>query len=143
MEINLQTSKFFFVLLSLLHLCAVFCVIPLGLPILIKIFLVIFVFLSFIYYLKIYIFLNYKSSIIKIGLRKKEFLLYTKSGHILNGTILGNSFISSFLMVLNFRIENKKMIKAVPLFIDMMPKENWRRLRMKVSVRRESLGSGI
>jgi hypothetical protein len=98
---------------------------------------------SFIFYLNILflflflslVFINYKNINIEKIIVWKEGNKWeiTEEGVSINASLLASSFVSQWLTVLNFKLDNKQS-KTVLVFTDAIHQDQFRRLRVRLKV---------
>jgi hypothetical protein len=135
-EIKPRPSKYLAIFLCTIHLGAICCVLFLNLPIWLIILLTILIGYSFNVTLQRYVLLKSSKAIIKLRKEKdNSWRLLNNKNQILNAHLRSDSFISRYLIILNFNIAKKFSAISVLLCPDSLDKEILRRLRVLLTVR--------
>lgn len=132
LRIDLKPSLGLGLSLAFLFIGAGYILSASHLPVNYKVFSLLLFSISFGYYLSRYIFLIWPQAITQVWYRgKSQWLILVKSGHLYSAELLGDSFVSAWLIILNFKTEKKRI--SVILTRDILNKEQYRKLRMSLS----------
>jgi hypothetical protein len=130
-NIALKPSWIWSVFLLLMHIGAVFCILFLAIPNLIKILLVLFCILSFSYWFRQQVILKNKNSIVKLWQeRDGEWSLLNYAGQTLRAQLRGDSVVTRYWVLLNFNLIEKRKRISVMLCPDALPTNTFRQLRV-------------
>lgn len=124
----IKISKIFFAIEVMVHLGAVVSVLVLDMALWVKYGLVILVLINLIYVVWRYVLLQHAKSIQQIEHNNEHWVLITKSQQQLPGELCGQCLLTNFLLVLVFRLEQRKSV--VVIFKDALHREDFRKLRM-------------
>ncbi len=131
-----QPSKYLATFLCSIHLGAIFCVLFLNFPIWLIILLTILIGYSLYVTLQRYVFLKSSKAIIKFWKEKdNSWRLLNNENRILNAHLRFDSFVSRYLIILNFDMAKKFFTLPALLCSDSLDKEILRRLRVLLTVR--------
>lgn len=135
-EIKPKPSKYFAIFLCTIHIGAICCIICLNIPIWLIILLTILTCYSFYVTLQRYALLNSNKAIIKLWKEKdNSWKLLNNKNQISNAHLRGDSFISRYLIILNFNLTKKFLATSISLCPDSLDKNILRRLRVLLTVK--------
>lgn len=124
-------SVVFAAFLMLAHLGAIVCILFSNLPgwsmgVAISVCL-----LSLLLLLQRYVTLKNSNAIVKIWCESsEEWCLLNRSGKLLRASLRGNSVVTNYFVLLNFKVAGKRCGISVPIFFDSLDKTLFRRLRV-------------
>ncbi|OGT21504.1 MAG: hypothetical protein A3C55_01335 [Gammaproteobacteria bacterium RIFCSPHIGHO2_02_FULL_42_13] len=121
-------SKILFLLFSLLHLLALIVIGLLTIAWTIKIGLSILCVISAYYLCWRVTFMHAKSAIIACYLVDESWFVENRAGKSFEADLLGETFVSTVVIVLNFKVQNKR--RSLILMPDSLPKDVFRRLKV-------------
>lgn len=131
-----RLSKYLVIFLCTTHLGAICCILLLNFPIWLIIFLIILISYSLHATLQRYGVLKSSKAIIKLWKEKdNSWRLLNNENRILNAHLRLDSFVSRYLIILNFDIAKKFFTLPVLLCSDSLDKEILRHLRILLTVR--------
>ncbi len=125
--VKLSVSTLLAVIITVAHVGANVCVWFIGVPLLSLIFTLLII-LSYYYSLTKYALLSYPSSISKIWCQDNTWFLQTKSGNIFTSQ-LQHKFISRYLIILNFKVREKRFTVPVIIGSDALDVNKFKQLR--------------
>jgi len=126
-----ETSRVFVGVFLAAHLGAVLAVLPLDLPLEIKIGLLAILAISMFVVLRSKGLANVKNLTWKEG---NEWVLELGDGSQYETHLLPSSYVSPWLVVLNFEKTNESKKRSVTLFRDALDPESFRRLRVRLGI---------
>lgn len=133
LKIVIKPSRRLALLLCLAHAAAAGAFLVLELPIWLKISLVLLIGASCGVYLYGPALLRGSGAIVGLEIRDGDKLSFqTRRGEWREGTLLGSSFVSPYLTVLNFRTEGNLLARHVVILPDSVDADEFRRLRVRL-----------
>lgn len=125
-----RRSVALFIMFVLLHSAALLVLIVAPLLWQVRFFLMIVLFVSFIYTLRRHVFFFDQRSVIRCWCEADgTWKIQWRNGFVGSADLLRNSFISRYLMLLNFKINGRRFPISLPLAFDSASKETLRQLR--------------
>jgi hypothetical protein len=131
-NMTIKRSKFLIIIISILFSSTVLCLWLSGVIILLK---VIFSLMSLSFYL-LFLFRMYHNFVAIYGSltpgpasRRGEVYLQNNKGEISSAILRGDSYISRFLLILNFKIEGRRFTHSIIILPDALDKSSFRQLR--------------
>lgn len=136
LTVKIKPSKFLLLLFSMLHLGAIVILLQSTLTGLSKLIGITLCILGFCYYLGnnygIYLF----NVITQVWHTKEgKWLVLTNNGKLYEARLLGDSYISSYLLILNFKLLNAGKTLSALLVFDAYNKDELRRLKVALQMR--------
>lgn len=128
MQLNLHPSRYFLMLILLVHIVAALLIISLPIKWWAIIVIEALLAASFVHMIQKHILRKTPKTIIAIWLDEKDWVLLTRAGDKLPAKLLRDTTSSSFLVTLNFRIANNKR-QSVMIFPDSVDAASFKRLR--------------
>ena len=133
LTVNLKPSNSFKHFITFIHLGAIIAVLFLTINILIKLMIIIICLVSLCYALFKYVYLWNQSSIIKISADndkncRENWRIKNNTGEELVATLSGDSLITGFLLILNFRVIKKNRRRSVVIFKDSVGQKTFHEL---------------
>lgn len=139
--IDLRPSLWFAGLLLLTHAILLAIIPPLSLPLLAKLFLSLGVIMSLAWSLRVHALRMVGSAVVRIWQEEGgDWMLMDKQGYTERGHLLGDSFVGQRLVILNFKMDTRRLMKPVVLFFDALAVQEFRRLRVYLLTTRKSIG---
>lgn len=134
---NGSTNKFYFYpsrfcmgLLLLTHVAAMLCVFALPLKWWAYLLIAIVLLASLVYYIELTVRYTLKRSIRRIEYKDKQHWFISDSQQAYPATLLGDSVVTRYLLVLTFKLGDKKLRRTVIVFKDALTAEAFRQLRL-------------
>jgi len=131
---TLHPSRYFMGILLLLHMGAMLLILTLPLTWWAYLLIAIVLLSSLIYHIEKYVYYRMAKAIKSIAnIEGKIWTLTQRNGETINGILQGDSVVTRYLLILNFKIqaENKMYIRrSVVVFNDTMDAPVFRRLRL-------------
>lgn len=130
MELELRPSRYLMGLLLLLHVGAMTMILTLSLQWWAIVIIAVVLMLSLIFYTEKYVRYRLKSSIRSLNSKDGvKWQLTTKAKESITATILGDSLVTHYLLILNFKANNKKRYTVI-ILRDSIDKQQFRQLRL-------------
>jgi len=131
LTVHLKPSRRLTIILCLAHFIAASMLFPLALPVAVKLAGVAMLIISLAYYLRKDALLSADGSIINFELSDEmQCKLTARSGKLQVCSILGSTFVASYLTVLILKPENKFFIRSIVILPDSIDAEVFRLLRV-------------
>ncbi len=131
LTVHLQPSKRLAAILGVAHLLVMGLLWPIALPILIKFVIFILLVISLLFTVRQYALLNTRRAIVAFELSNKMFCKFeTRHGQSIICHILGSTFVSPYLVVLNLKPPDHFLTRSVVILQDSIDTELFRQLRV-------------
>ncbi len=131
LTIHLQPSKRLAAILGVSHLLVMGLLWPIALPILIKFVIFILLVISLLFTVRQYALLNTQRAIVAFELSDEMFCKFkTRQGQSIGCHILGSTFVSPYLVVLNLKPPDHFLTRSVVIFPESIDAELFRQLRV-------------
>lgn len=131
LSIHLKPSSRLVIMLSLAHLVAAGLLWPLALPWSVKVVIIVLLIISLGHYLRQDALRTASNAVIAFELSEAmQCTLTTRSGETMACIILGSTFVTSYLTVLNLRAEGKFFTYSIVILPDSIDTEEFRQLRV-------------
>jgi len=137
LQLPLNPSKRFTCYLALLYGGAFLCVALSGMPVWLKILSCTICLFTACYAIRKYALLSAANAVITcIRIEKDQWLLKTHAGDDIKAHLLGNTWWSRYLLILNFQTENRNPRKYITVIVldDMLAHNTFRRMRVYLNV---------
>jgi len=128
-QIDLRASKSLTVLLLSIHMGAITVLCWVPIPIWIKLIAITFCLWDLTRLLRLHIFRNTALAIIKFTINSEQqwwLIDYQGQSHL--ASLQGNSFMTAYLIILNFKINGSRVKKSVVIARDSVDRDSFRRL---------------
>lgn len=129
----LHPSRYFMGLLLLIHIGAMLLVVTLPLKWWAYLLIALVLFASLIYQIQKHIYYRYAKSIKGLIVNNKTWTLIQRNGNTLTGILQGDSVITRYLLILNFKVSLEKdqyAKRSVVIFNDALSVPAFRQLRL-------------
>lgn len=116
--------------LLLIHAAAMLCVLALPLKWWAYLIIAIVLLMSLIYYIELYVRFRLRRSIRSLEFKQDKLWQLADARHTCNATLLGDSVVTRYLLILNFKLSDKKVKRTVIVFKDALTADAFRKLRL-------------
>ena len=131
LTVHLKPSKQLAVMLSLVHCAVALLLWPLPVSSSVKLIVVLLLMISLYVYLRQDALLSFAHSAVSLRFSDKvDCSMETMSGQIIDCTVLGSTFVSTYLTVLILQPEHRWFARSVVIMPDAVDAEAFRRLRV-------------
>ena len=130
LRLELKPSRYLSAVFSMAHAAAASVLLPVELCWSIKVIVFAAIAASFAHTLECHARLRSRRAILALDVDKNEALVHTREGKCERASILGTSYVSPALTVLNLRLENRNLRRHVIIVPDNVHAEVFRRLRV-------------
>jgi toxin CptA len=128
---EVRPSRLIAATLTVIHVLAGLAVLPLHVPVIVKLALIIATCVSFAHGIWRHALLGSRSAVIALEMRDRETVkALTRDGRWHEGRVLGTTYLSGRLALLNLRLRNKRLARHVVLVPDNIDPEEFRQLRV-------------
>lgn len=134
LQLNLHPSRYFLMLILLIHISAVLVILALSLKWWAVILIEALILASFVHAVQKYILRKSNETIVVIEINEQLVTLISRAGEKIPAVLMRESSSNAFLVTLNFKLLNRTKAKKITVFIfsDSVVKSDFRRLRARL-----------